>query len=161
MWKDVQIKNLAFGLPKGSTVFQAEVAAIKEAAKYMSSTNLPEAPKDIKFFVDSQAALLSLIAPELNSLTVVNAIKELNHLGLQCNRIKIVWIKAHVAHKGNERADSLAKLGTTSNTTLPVGIPTSALKAEIKEIFIKKWEGEWKTYPHARQTKQFFPLLDK
>ena len=50
----------------------------------------------------------------------------LRHCVIQChealdelakrNTVYIKWIAAHVGHRGNERADELAKIGTTSTS---------------------------------------------
>ena len=39
----------------------------------------------------------------------------LNSLALSCNMVRLVWVPSHTGILGNERADSLAKLGTTAD----------------------------------------------
>ena len=51
------IKTEKFKLPKTCTVFQAEIKAILEAAKFLNTT---DKYKHVKFFIDSQAAILAL-----------------------------------------------------------------------------------------------------
>ena len=47
------------------------------------------------------------------------------------NTVHIKWIAAHVGHWGNERADELAKTGTTCTSLVKGYIPQSHIKALI------------------------------
>ena len=62
------------------------------------------------FFVDSQAALLTIDKPTVNSYTVERCIAQLNKLGKKMS-VTLKWVKAHVGHIRNEVADELAKAG--------------------------------------------------
>jgi ribonuclease HI len=154
---DKVIGTLSQGISSQATIFQAEIKAIGEAAKMMRSMRLENPPKKIKIFTDSQAALLALAADDITSTTVLKAIKDLNDLGNICDEIKLVWIKAHVGHIGNELADKLAKEGSSKENKIQIDTPFIAFKNKLKEIYQEKWDKEWLEYGAARQTKQFFP----
>ena len=62
----------------------------------------------IKIFSDSQAAILALNSNSVTSL-VKQTIITLNQLADCTKRVEICWIKAHVGHDGNKRADQLAR----------------------------------------------------
>ena len=64
-----------FKLPSVCTVFQAEIKAILEAARYLTTT---DKYKYVKFFVDSQAAILALDNHKISSTLVHKAICALN-----------------------------------------------------------------------------------
>jgi ribonuclease HI len=75
-------------------------------------------------------------------------------------KVTINWIKAHVGHEGNERADWLAKQGTSKisyevEPILPV--PLSWIKSKIYNYQLKEWTQRWQGINEARQTKIFFP----
>ena len=90
------------------TVFQAEVLAIREAIKEFIPLRHPT-ETSIKVFTDSQAALLALSTPTIKSRLVHSTIMELNKIATQGVSITICWIKAHIGHTGNERADEEAR----------------------------------------------------
>ena len=158
--KDKLVKTISKALPNQATVFQAEICAIGTAAEELDKMKLEETRDGIKFFVDSQAALLALQSDTITSTTVEQAIKKLNNLGIK-HKITLNWVKAHVGLEGNEKADQLAKEGSKSNQTMVIDTPLSHLKNEIKQNFYKRWDSEWKDAKIARQTKQFFGETDR
>ena len=98
--------------------------AIKEAAREYSILRLPN-ENHIKLFTDSQAALLALTHTNIKSKLVYDTINTLNMLAQEVQSLEICWIKAHVGHKGNERADELAnqavnKITIRTDLYLPV-----------------------------------------
>ena len=78
------------------------------------------------------------------------------------NRLEISWIKAHVGHEGNERADQLArdayKLDVTTHDLLP---PYSHFKQELADITYKFWTDEWVSHNTCRLSKNFLPFPNK
>jgi hypothetical protein len=73
--------------------------------------------------------------------------------------VTINWIKAHVGHEGNERADALAKEGTTKmnyNAEPIIPVPRSWIKGKIHAYLTKEWTSRWQGTSEARQTKLFF-----
>ena len=75
------------------------------------------------------------------------------------NNIHLRWVKAHVGIHGNEVADSLAKKGTTLGNGAVEGLltPQANQAKQIDDFFRKKWNKQWNSYEHARQTKIWFP----
>ena len=145
-----------FRLPDECTVFQAEVLAIREAAKLLVDTpNL----KRVKFFVDSQAALRALQNIIVKSKLVLKTVLYLNRI--QAQSIVFVWTKAHIGTAGNEEADVLAKAGTKATPILPVPLPANDLDGDVKACIRKKWDSQWKLHRDCRQSKLFHPCQDK
>ena len=95
-------------LSQNATVFQAEIIAIKEAVKTYIQEKKDEY-QFIKIITDSQAAFHALASTTYTSKVVKETILELNKLGEMVTRVEVTWIKAHAGHKGNERADELAR----------------------------------------------------
>ena len=144
-------------LPDHCTVFQAEITAIEQAAKLLSNSTY--APKFVKFFVDSQAAILALANPRVKSKTVASAIDALNTLTEQTTAVQICWIPAHRGHFGNEKADSLAKTGakhTHPRLRLRIPKPEAAIKNDLHEHIYRQWTKEWQDSSEAQHTKHFF-----
>ena len=121
-------------------------------------------PRYIKIHCDSQAAIRALNSREARSSVVLKAMTDLNALAERGCKIVIVWIKAHVNHAGNERADTLAKTGAARGLTvtdLNIPTPKTALIGKVGEAADRLWQDAWLDYPHARQTKLFFEKLGR
>ena len=72
--------------------------------------------------------------------------------------LKLVWIKAHVGHPGNELADTYANIGTIDTTnTATTYTSMNTIKTLVTESIYHNWKEKWLLYPGCRQTKYFFP----
>ena len=140
-----------------STVFQAEITAISKCAEAI----MEEPAAEAIIYSDSQAALKALVSLHIKHKSVQKCISVLNEVSLN-KSITLAWVKAHAEYPGNERADNLAKMGTTRfNMTVDVPYPVKWAKSLIAENTHKTWNQEWWDYPHARQTKIWFPYIKK
>ena len=117
-----------FRLPDTSMVYQA----IREAAMLLAEF---DSLSTVKFFVDSQAALRTFQSDFITSKLALQTIHSLNHIPAQS--VVLVWTKTHAGYEGNEKADNLAKQGTT----LPHA-PLASIKSSMKEYFITLWNKE-------------------
>ena len=88
-----ELKAEWFRLPNGTTVFQAEVAAVAQAADLLLSLDNAEM-KYVKNFIDSQAAVSALGNSHVTSLVVAEAITKLNRLASVARSVTLVWIPA-------------------------------------------------------------------
>ena len=83
-----------------------------------------------------------------------------NHVGTK-NEVELRWIKAHVGHEGNERADELAKEGhkCALNETYT---PKSWVKRFLNEKLREKWAKQWLAtkITQYRHTKMWIPNID-
>jgi hypothetical protein len=143
-----------------ASVFQAEVFAIGMAAHYLvNHTEILGSNDAIDIVTDSKSALQAIDGTVTSSKLVMDCMKELDRLQ-QMATVKIHWIKAHVGHEGNERADQLAKEGTTRTSfSIEPILPVSKawVKGRIKQYLLKEWTNRWLGNNEARQTKIFFP----
>ena len=132
------IYNGNFYLGDTSTVFQAEVTAIKKSAEMLLNAGYEN--QSITFYSDSQASLAALKKITINSDTVAKCITALNRLGKN-NYVHLKWVKAHVGIAGNKRADFLAKRGSTLGvgSTNEIRTPKTEQKKEIERYFLTKW----------------------
>ena len=145
----------SYRLPDKASVFQAEIFAINQAAIILQNHLLK---KYIKFFVDSQAALLALNKKFITSRLVGDTVHNLN---LIPGIVRLVWIKAHVGHDGNEIADALAKEGTTLTAFYHIPLPRQATKRAIQLSVDEYWHFQWSRYNDGRQSKQFYPAPNR
>ena len=149
--------SLAAPMPNYCSVFQCEVLAVKTAAEALGEIS----NRNIHFYIDSQAAIAALCSDEIKSKTVMVAIEEMDRLG-RTNNVKLNWIKAHNGHALNDIADSLAREGSASygpHSQIP--IPDSHIKSVIDNETLKRWNAGWLHVEGHRQTKLFFPTINK
>jgi hypothetical protein len=143
-----------------STVFQAEIFAIGQAAHHLIlNQNILANITDIDIISDSKSAIQALDSICTPSKIIMDCMKALDSLQ-ELAKVTIHWTKAHVGHEGNERADTLAKEGTTKTSyqvepILPV--PKSWIRRKIQQYLHEEWTHRWISTPEARQTKIFFP----
>ena len=121
-------------LPDESTVFQAELMAIKMAMFDLVGYLEPE-DRYIKLFSDSRSAIQALNSNTVSSQLVKDTINAINLIGSKVQRLEIAWIKAHVSHQGNERADQLARESAVLTPNVH-GImqPYSFLKNKLRRL---------------------------
>ena len=133
-------------LGEHSTVFQAEVTAVHQAA----NTLLEEGTSNHKIviFCDCQAALLAIDSCKLKSLTTLQAVTTLNRLGA-ANDLILKWIPAHTGYEGNEHADMLAKRGSGGESSTPLSLPTPQIiwKTSIHDLSKRKMNTKWASQP--------------
>jgi ribonuclease HI len=94
-----------------------------------------------------------------SSKLISDCMKTLDRLQTH-TKVTINWTKAHVGYEGNEKADSLAKAGTSkiNHSVEPIiPVPLTWIKGKIHKYLIKEWTDRWVSTNEARQTKIFFP----
>ena len=92
---------------------------------------------------------------------VIKTIQTLNELRRRSKYLTIVWTKAHVGTRGNERADTLAKLGGENGPHIECGVPMCEVSSKISHKIYADWLNEWKTYREARMSKLFLGTISK
>ena len=157
----IQIMEEALHLANYNTVFQAEVVAIKSAAEWLLEN--PNDSAEIHLYSDSQAALKALLSCTMSSKLVISTAQALDLLG-RTKQVKLHWVKAHVGLPGNERADTLAKRGALNPDSVkvnPPAKPRSLLRKTIQNLIDEEWSKIWTNRKDCRQTKLWFPTINK
>ena len=79
-------------------------------------------------------------------------------LAQQTSILEVCWIKAHIGHSGNERADQLARKAT-NNASIWINTPPSwaAYKQALKQHMYQEWEQRWWNDNAHRMTKKLYP----
>jgi len=95
-----------FPLGTDTTVYQAEVFAVLQAAYTLAPMHVAEASIDI--FVDSLSTVQALGSAVRGNQQMCECCMVLNSLALQ-HAVTLHWIPAHCGYLGNETADGLAK----------------------------------------------------
>ena len=145
---------------KEGTVFQAELIALDLAANALMNMLKTRKYKYIKIFSDSMSSLQALDSGKITSKTVLKTKQSLNLLSSMVKSVRLNWIKAHVGHEGNKRADILAKEATTMIHLSEVPRAAVINKHILKGKFYELWEKSWQAEPTCHQTKQFFSKPD-
>lgn len=86
-------------------VYQVELHALEHAAQWMGQ-NLSQ--KHITIFRDSQASLMASDNPIVESAAVKATVESLQYASHE-NQLHLAYVAVHVRHRGNEKADELAK----------------------------------------------------
>ncbi|GIY65165.1 putative 115 kDa protein in type-1 retrotransposable element R1DM [Caerostris darwini] len=152
--QDKETYSQTFRLSDSVKVFMAELAAIEKALDF--AIEYSKSPANI--ISDSRSVLLAL--ENLNNLdpSILN-IKDkiLNYTG----QVRLFWIKAHVGHMGNERADVLAKEPTTNPD---IQHPTVAnfhfIKQLIKKEILAEWQDRWSNSTKGREVFLLLPRVN-
>lgn len=145
--------NFYRGLGRYATVFQAEVLAITECL--LMNMRKGYQNKRIRIFSDSQAALMALNSFQFNSRVVLECRNLLNDLATR-NEVTLIWVPGHEGIDGNERADELAKQGSSFN---PIGAePLCGINMKTARGVIHNWEKQemnkaWLNSPGQKHTK--------
>ncbi len=158
------VREKSYHLGRVTTVFQAEVHAIKEAADYFTyQLKHRLTPGDrVRLYTDSQAALQALASIQVRSRLVRNCVETLNEAARDID-FTIHWVKAHVGNPGNEDADKLAKEGAKNPAHIApdrLPLPKTEIRNRYKKQMVAAWNERYKRDPRFRQTKMWFPEVD-
>ncbi|GBN69699.1 hypothetical protein AVEN_192683-1 [Araneus ventricosus] len=147
------VKEWSEKLQSYNTVYQAELTAANEAAKYASEQ---DNSTTIVIHIDNQATIISSANPR-----TPNAIaRNINKILLQHPNIQLSWIKAHVGYEGNEYADKLAKQATErSDSTHTIEYPKSHVKRLLKDSMLQAWQTEWTNGTTGRIVHDVIPTV--
>lgn len=139
-------------LPKHASVYTTELVAINEAVNYVVQSDYASAA----IFSDSQAAVFAAASDRSTNCLALKT-----HLDLvearRSKNIDLYWIKAHVGHQGNERADDLAKNATVQGQPYDTLKPVSLLKARLKNKMRQAIDNEYQANQWGRTIKLFVP----
>ena len=140
-----------------NSVFQSEVFAIDQSCQILKNLET----KSVTIFSDSQAGLAALAGTHADSKVVKNCINSLNELGKTC-QIELKYVRGHADHVGNTWADFFAREGASKEENL-VELPSPNANAlrKISQKLYDSWNARWCSSDEFRQTKIWFPVVNK
>lgn len=144
-----------FHLGKLPSVFQAETfAALAGAGELWTEETRG---KEAYICSDSEAVMKALMSPVTTSKLVRECKDCLNRMGRR-NRITLVWVPGHSGVDGNEKADELARTGSSASAYGPepyIPIPQSLCAKALKDWVRTKHTERWMAYEGGVHTKCF------
>ena len=143
-------------IPDYCSVFQAELTAKRVTCEYLYNHN----DKRIIIWTDNLSSIPAVTALNIKSRTIRDCYDAHKKLG-NSNTVELRWIAAYADHLGNEQADELAKLSTTSDSIRECPIPHSYIKNRIDEKVSKLNLEEWidNTPQHTKTRLGNRPLI--
>ena len=110
---------------------------------------------------------MALDKPYTKSKLVFKTMQLLSAAAAKCDNLYIRWVKAHNGVIYNEKADQLAVAASKSEGPLVTDLPLITRELAKRKVLIgtdKMWERlfwELQEPERCRQTKDFFPAIDK
>ncbi|XP_035225685.1 ribonuclease H-like, partial [Stegodyphus dumicola] len=157
----IEIDYSKIKLEKFNSVFQAELAAIYFAIKWIKK-NLSKS-YSIVVYSDCLSGLQALKSYDCNNSLVMDIkclYKEIEGL----HDIKFRWVKSHVGIEGNERADVLAKEATldVSGECSVVQPSRKMVITRIKQYYIDLWYDNWNNSNRRKEYAYYLkPMFNK
>ena len=111
-------------------------------------------------YTDSTITLDSIRSARNHNSLIEEIRKRTVNLHKQKWKIEFKWVKAHAGNIGNELADRLAKEATKNRNVTYSKIPISAIKKDIREESVRKWQRQWEETEKGSITKEYFPNVE-
>ena len=157
-----EISSKSISLGRAPSVFQAEILAINAVVDDLLEREVTNSTIDI--YSDSQAAIQAICKPRITAATVFACRDTLAALGACCNIVTLRWVPGHFEVPGNERADALAREGSSRPPYGPeplVPVPYSSLKRTIGAWIQMKHNRAWTDGTVGAVTRLVLPATDR
>ena len=138
-----------------TTVFQAEVVAICEGSREMLQDGIVN--KKILICSDSESSIESLSSVKVSSGVVLQCLEMLESLSRD-NEVILTWVPGHSGVLGNEKADELARDGSSSDFVGPepaVSRYAGLIKSLVRDRTKRCHQERWDLLETCRQSKEF------
>ena len=161
-WQGREWLTASWSLGTHATVFQAELEAVRKLAVDLCVRNISNA--EVIIHCDSKSAIMSLEARAISSRTVLGSRRAIEGLLERGNSVVLRWVPGHVDVPGNERADELAKRGSSTpfvgaEPALP--LPLCSTKSAVRRRTTAAHTRSWTAGQTGRFTYSLLPAPDK
>jgi hypothetical protein len=136
-------------------VFDAELYGIAKAIHLVTKLTI-QPTTDVWIFCDNQSAITRMTNsfPLPVQEYILRALQNNETLGKADIKTHIHWVPGHVIVKGNERADQLAKEGTTKlRQERDPSVSITYLKWKMREEALQTWKQRWPNLRTGRSYK--------
>jgi ribonuclease HI len=142
-----------------ATVYQAELAAIKEALIWTSENSTNLSTPFVNLFSDSLSGLQAITKFVQQNPYIQSIQTQLIQLKRTLT-LNLFWIKGHTGIVGNELADALAKEATKKEQIdLELSLGPSYIKNQLKKLLQNDWLHYWQTSDKGRHTYKLLPKV--
>ncbi|KAJ8919751.1 hypothetical protein NQ315_006280 [Exocentrus adspersus] len=131
-------------LQKETQICTAEIIAINHAICVCLEKNITKAI----IWVDSKSAIERISSTEIQASRDFISLRTkrlLLEAGENGTKITLGWIPGHFNIKGNQTADTLAKIGRDLNVPVDIKVDKKDILAIIREQIRDEWNGQWST----------------
>ena len=153
--------GINFRLPDHCSVFQAEIAAIKEVLDWLRINVVSST--QVNIYTDSQASIKCLASHTMRSKFASECLASLKVMA-EFFTIQLIWVPGHCDVPGNCLADELARSGTTallSDSRKRVGIPLASCRLLFSNWIEERFAERWSTVSTCKSTKTVWPRIDR
>ena len=157
-----EIHKESISLGCSASVFQAEIVAISAVAEDLLARHSHDTVIDI--YSDSQAAIQAIGGLRVTACTVKTCRDALSKLVSHNNAVTLNWVPGHCDVTGNERADQLARDGSSKPPQGPeplVPIPYSLLKRAVGTWIREEHNKAWADGTVGMSTRALLPVVDR
>ena len=142
--------EISLRLPDHNTILQAEVQAITECLRWLSSNS---GHNNINIMTDSKHAINAITSKTVTSKTVLECIKTINNFSRH-GLVRIIWVPGHSGVIGNEIANQLARRATDLiNIDVNSAKPFSASRLEMRSWAEEAHKTLWNNERTGKNTK--------
>ncbi|XP_062702077.1 uncharacterized protein LOC134285420 isoform X1 [Aedes albopictus] len=155
-----EFHSATFMLQKPCSVYIAELAAIHYTLEYIRT--LP--PEHYFIFTDSLSSLEAVrsMKPMKHSAYFLKGIRQvLSALSKRSYIITIAWVPSHCSIPGNEKADSLAKVGASEGDIYERQIAFDEFFELARQETLISWQHKWRDGEMGRWLHSIIPQVSK
>ena len=142
-----------YRLPDHSSIFSAELTAIALALVQISSRS----ESCWVIASDSKSALQAIHNNKWQNPFVSQVASKLHALNSTGKTIILTWVPSHMGIRGNDQADTLAKLAL-NDPIFNIKVPWSDFKPLINNYLYKTWQESWNSQD-SNKLKQVKPTI--